>query len=139
MSNGRGPVLERGSWGAAVCPELAVAKTDIEIFKHRLSGFWDNELDSVLRHLDVTTLLFGGINLDRCVAATIQDASFAGYDPILIRDAASTYSPAFCTEATLYLIERLYGFVISSQAFIQGLEDAAARSAQPYPATREGG
>lgn len=90
MSSDKGPVLESGSWGAAICPELTTSESDIVVLKHRLSGFWDNELDSILRNLDVTTLLVGGINLDRCVAATIQDANFIGYDPVLIEDAAST-------------------------------------------------
>jgi hypothetical protein len=56
-----------GSWGAAIIPELDVAPEDVQVAKHRYSGFWDNELDSVLRNLDVTTLLVMGINLDRCV------------------------------------------------------------------------
>ena len=122
MANGKGPVLERDSWGAAICPELTVDARDTVVLKHRLSGFWDNELDSILHNLDVTTLLVGGINLDRCVAATIQDANFAGYDPILVEDAASTYSPSFCIQSTLFLIERLYGFVTTSGALLPAME-----------------
>lgn len=123
-TNGKGPVLERDSWGAAICPELTVDDSDIVVLKHRLSGFWDNELDSILHNLDVTTLLVGGINLDRCVAATIQDANFSGYDPVLIENAASTYSPKFCIQSTLFLIERLYGFITKSEALISAIESA---------------
>jgi nicotinamidase-related amidase len=122
LSNGKGPVLERDSWGAAICPELEVHSDDIVVFKHRLSGFWDNELDSILRNLDVTTLFVGGINLDRCVFATIQDANFSGYDPILVEDASSTYSPKFCVESTLFLIERMYGFITKSHVLISAIE-----------------
>lgn len=124
-NNGKGPVLERGSWGAAIIPELTVSPGDIHVDKHRFSGFWDNELDSILRNLDVTTLLVTGINLDRCVAATIQDACSAGYDPVLLEDATGTYSPQFCTDAALYLIERIYGFISSSKALAEAF--AASR------------
>jgi nicotinamidase-related amidase len=120
-ASGKGPVLERDSWGAAICPELQVSEKDIVVLKHRLSGFWDNEFDSILRNLDVTTLLVGGINLDRCVAATIQDANFAGFDPVLIEDASSTWSPDFCIQSTLFLIERLYGFVTQSDVLVSAI------------------
>jgi ureidoacrylate peracid hydrolase len=63
------------------------------VHKHRLSGFWDNELDSVLRNLGITTLMFTGINLDRCLFATLMDASFLGYDCLVVEDATSTVSP----------------------------------------------
>jgi nicotinamidase-related amidase len=111
MGNGKGPVLERDSWGAAIVPELRVEPTDIHVAKHRYSGFWDNELDSVLRNLDITTLLVMGINLDRCVFTTVTDACNAGYDVVLLEDGTGTYSPDFCSEASLYLIERCFGFV----------------------------
>lgn len=120
--SGKGPVLERESWGAAICPELNVHQEDLIVLKHRLSGFWDNELDSILRNLDITTLCFGGINLDRCVAATIQDANFSGYDPVLIEDASSTHAPQFCIESTLFLIEHMYGFVTDSDALISAIQ-----------------
>src|ERR1700687_5990061 len=64
LPSGKGPVLERGSWGARIVDGLETRKEDIHVDKHRLSGFWDNELDSILRRMDVTTLFFAGVNLD---------------------------------------------------------------------------
>lgn len=110
----RGRVLERGSWGAAIVRELTVLPSDIHVAKYRFSGFWDNEFDTILRKLSITTLLMGGVNLDRCVLATIQDASFAGYDSVLVEDCSATSSPEFCVQASHFLIERLYGFVAGS-------------------------
>ncbi len=117
----RGRVLERGSWGAAIVPELNVSKNDIHIEKYRLSGFWDSQLDSILRRLDVTALLFAGVNLDRCVLATMQDASFIGYDVILLDDCSATVSPDFCAEAARFLLRKLYGFVTQSAEVIEAL------------------
>ena len=68
------PVLEAGSWAAAVVDELVPDPTDIQVAKYRMSGFPDTPLDSILRNLRVTTLLFAGVNLDQCVLCTLQDA-----------------------------------------------------------------
>lgn len=114
-------ILEKGSWGAAIVEALAPAADDVFVDKHRISGFWDSPLDSILRNLQVTTLLFAGINADQCVYATLMDANFAGYDTIMVEDCVATTSPAFCLEATLYNVRFAYGFTVKSADLIQGL------------------
>ena len=114
-------VLEAGSWAAAVVDDLPVEPADVRIDKYRMSGFWDTPLDSILRNLQVRTLLFAGVNLDQCVLCTLQDANFLGYDCILLEDCSATTSPAFCTEATLYNVRQCFGFTASSEAVMAGL------------------
>lgn len=125
-----GPSLVQGSWGAQVVDELAVAPSDITVHKHRLSGFWDNELDTLLRQQGITTLLFAGINTDRCVFSTLQDANFLGYDCVLLQDACSTPSPAYVTKGVLYIVQLLHGFVASAGSLLRALPDASSSS--PY-------
>jgi ureidoacrylate peracid hydrolase len=120
------PVLERGSWAAAIVDELRPDPADILVDKYRMSGFWDTPLDSILRNLGVSTLMFGGVNLDQCVLCTLQDANFLGYDCILIENCAATTSPDFCREATLYNVKQCFGFVATAAAVSGGL--AAARA-----------
>jgi ureidoacrylate peracid hydrolase len=117
------PVLERDSWGAALVDELEPAPGDVVVHKHRMSGFWDTELDSVLRNLGATTLLFGGVNADQCVLATLIDAACIGYDVVLLEDAAATTSPPFCWEATVYNVRQCFGFT----AALADVAVAAAR------------
>ncbi len=121
MASGKGPVLERGSWGAEIVPGLVVGPDDIHVAKHRYSGFWDNELDSVLRNLDVTTILLCGINLDRCVFATAIDACNAGYDVVLLQDLTGTHSEQYCADASLFLVDRCFGFVSDLPSLAAGL------------------
>jgi nicotinamidase-related amidase len=111
-------VLERGSWSASVVDELAEEETDIRVSKYRMSGFWDTELDSILRNLGVTTLLFAGVNVDQCVLCTLQDANFLGYDCVLLEDCSGTTSPDYCFAATLYNVRQCFGFVAQSGAFL---------------------
>lgn len=119
-------VLEQGSWSAAVVDELSISPEDIGVSKYRMSGFWDTPLDSILRNLGVTTLLFAGVNADQCVLCTLQDANFLGYDCLLVEDCAATTSPAFCWEATLYNVRQCFGFVTSSAALFAALPEPSS-------------
>ena len=114
-------VLERGSWSAAIVTELEVELSDIHVAKYRMSGFQDTELDSILRNLGMTTLLFAGVNADQCVLCTLQDANFRGYDCLLLQDCTATTSPDYCMAATLYNIRQCFGFVVHSAAMAAGI------------------
>jgi len=109
------PVLTAGSWAAEVVEELKQQPEDIRIDKYRMSGFWDTPLDSILRNLGKTSLLFSGVNADQCVMCTLQDANFLGYDCVLVKDCTATTSPEFCLQATLYNVKQCFGFVTDSQ------------------------
>jgi ureidoacrylate peracid hydrolase len=118
----RGRSLVPGEWGAQVVDELTVDPGDITVFKHRLSGFWDNELDTILRLRGVTTLLFAGVNTDRCVFSTLQDAAFLGYDCVLLSDACSTPSPGYVTKAIHFIVQQLHGFVATTTDLLPALK-----------------
>ncbi len=119
-------VLERGSWSAAIVDELAVAPSDIQVAKYRMSGFQDTELDSILRNLGVTTLMFAGVNADQCVLCTLQDANFRGYDCLLLEDCTATTSPDYCMAATIYNVNQCFGFVVRSDAMAAALAQRAS-------------
>jgi nicotinamidase-related amidase len=119
-------VLEMGSWSAAIVDELGETSNDIHVAKYAMSGFWDTPLDSILRNLGVTTLLFAGVNLDQCVLCTLQDASFRGYGCVLVEQCCATTSPAFCTESTLYNIRQCFGFVTSGETLAAALTGETA-------------
>lgn len=116
-------VLEEGSWAAAVVDELAPEPGDIAVSKYRMSGFQDTELDSILRNLDVTSLLFAGVNADQCVLCTLQDAASRGYDCILLNDCVATTSPSYCMDATLYNVRQCFGFVVGGDEMRRNLEE----------------
>lgn len=115
------PVLQKGSWAAAVVDELVPEPEDISVDKYRMSGFWDTPLDSILRNLGRTTLFFSGVNADQCVLATLLDANFLGYDCILLRDCTATTSPDYCLKATFYNVNQCFGFVADSAALLSAL------------------
>lgn len=127
--SGRGRILVRDDWGAATMDAMSVTAGDLIVHKHRLSGFWDNELDSILRLRGVTTLIFAGINIDRCVFSTLQDATFLGYDCMLVDDCCATVSPDYVRDAILFLVRQLHGVVTTSDAVFTAF-------GQPEPASQ---
>ena len=107
-------LLRQDSWGARIIEELVQDSRDIHVDKHRISGFWDTPLEAILRNLDVTTLMFAGINADHCVLGTLMDANFHGFDTILLEDCTATTSPDFCLQATLHNVRFCFGFTTTS-------------------------
>lgn len=119
-------ILARGTWGAAIIDELDVRDEDICVDKVRFSGFWDSELDGVLRNLGVTTLIFAGVNIDRCVMATLEDAAHLGYDCLLVGDCTSTVHPQFGIDHCRLMIKQLLGFITTSDELIAQVQNAAS-------------
>lgn len=68
-----------GSWGVKFVDGLDIAEGDYFILKKRFSGFFQTELDMMLRSLGVEELILGGIATDGCVRATAVDAHSSGY------------------------------------------------------------
>jgi nicotinamidase-related amidase len=122
--SGPGPahrLLQKDSWGARILAELTQDPRDIHVDKHRISGFWDTPLESILRNLDITTTVFAGINADHCVLGTLMDANFHGFDTILLQDCTATTSPDFCLQATLHNVRFCFGFTTRSDDLVRAL------------------
>ena len=115
-------VLQKDEWGASLVDGLVREPDDIWVDKHRISGFWDTPLDSILRNLNVSTLLFAGINADHCVYATLMDANFHGYDTIMLEDCVATTSPDFCLAATLHNVRFCFGFTTKSTQLLEAAQ-----------------
>ena len=134
LPSNQSPVLQENSWAAAIVDELQpLAEPDIRVDKYRMSGFWDTPLDSILRNLGRTTLLFAGVNADQCVMVTLQDANFLGYDCLLLKDCTATTSPSYCLDATFYNVNQCFGFLSSSTQLLDALGLLATQST-PHPA-----
>lgn len=120
-------VLEKDSWAAAVVDELKPLPEDIMVDKYRISGFWDTPLDSILRNLNIKSVMFAGVNTDQCVLHSLTDANFLGYGCVMVEDCCATSSPDFCTEATVWNVKKCFGFVTSSQDILASLAIVAER------------
>ena len=112
-------LLAKDSWGAQIIDDLVQDAYDIHIDKHRISGFLDTPLQSILSNLGVQTVFFAGVNADHCVLGTLMDANFHGYDTVLVEDCTATTSPDFCFQATLHNVRFCFGFTATSADVVE--------------------
>jgi nicotinamidase-related amidase len=121
LPDAKGHLLQKDSWSSQVVEDVGQLSDDIMIDKFRISGFWDTQLDSVLRNFDIKTVLFGGVNTDQCVLHTLADAHFLGYNCILLEDCCGTTSPSYCVDAVLFNVKMCFGFVSNSTDVISAV------------------
>lgn len=106
-----GRLLAKGSWDYQLVDELKPAPDEYVVQKPRYSGFWATNLDQYLRARGVRTLVFAGVATNVCVESTLRDAFFLEYFPVLVADACFQAGPRFLHEATVYNVERFFGWV----------------------------
>jgi ureidoacrylate peracid hydrolase len=120
-------VLIEGYWGTEIVSELSPQPSDLIVSKHRYSGFFETELDSILRGRDIKHLIVTGCTTSVCVESTIRDAMFRDYQCCLLADCTGepigSGNSRGNHEASLLTIELLFGWVSESKHFIEVLAD----------------
>ena len=114
----RTPHCIDGTWRAQVIDELAPLQQDYCIKKRRFSGFFQTDLDLVLRELGVKTVVVTGVVTNICVRSTCHDAFFLGYNVVVPTDCVRATGPRE-QESTLWDLETQYGSVTTSDKVIQ--------------------
>ncbi len=118
-------VLIEDTWNTDILPELAPQPGDLIVKKHRYSGFFETSLDDVLQERGIESLVFTGCTTSVCVESTLRDAFFRDYRCLLLADCTAEPIgqglPRGNHEATLLLIELLFGWVSDSAALERAL------------------
>lgn len=102
-----------GSLFAEIPPELAPQRNEPLVIKKRYSGFYQTDLELVLRGLGAEILFVWGVNTNNCVLATVFDAFSRDFLCIVIADACGSMNGAAYHDAALRQIEAALGFVIT--------------------------
>jgi ureidoacrylate peracid hydrolase len=125
-------VLERDTWGTDIVDVLTPSEDERVIYKTRFSAFYRTELDEILRGWGVKYLLITGCTTSICVESTIRDAFYRDYHCILLEDCAAEPMGRNLSrsnhEATVLLIERIFGSVSSSTNLTLAIEGSSAPS-----------
>ena len=126
-------VLTRDQWGTDVVDELTPEDGEPVIYKTRFSAFYRTDLDELLRGYGAKHLIIAGCTTSICVESTIRDAFFRDYHCVLLQDCAAEPMGRDLSrsnhEATVLLIERIFGSVSSSTDFINAVQPAGALTA----------
>ena len=118
-------ILVEDTWNTRILDGLEPQSGDPIVSKHRYSGFFETELDDVLRGLKAKYLIVTGCTTSICVESTVQDAMFRDYTCLVLEDCTAeplgSELPRTNHEASLLNIETLFGWVSNSDALIAAL------------------
>jgi len=107
-------MLARDQWGTDIVDELTPEDGEPVIYKTRFSAFYRTDLDELLRSCGAKHLIITGCTTSICVESTIRDR----------RNLSRSNH-----EATVLLVERIFGSVSSSTDFINTVQPAGALTA----------
>lgn len=82
--------LQLGTWGTEFNTELAIQPGDKTIIKHRISAFYNTDLEAVLRANNIQTLLLCGVATQMAIELTAREAHDRDYSVIVIANACAT-------------------------------------------------
>jgi nicotinamidase-related amidase len=110
----------RGTKGIAVIDELAPGPDDFQVDHPRISAFFGNELDLLLRAREIRTVVVAGTATNVAIDSSVRDSLQLGYDTILLEDCCCSSSPDF-HEAALKTMRVLATWVATCDEFLARL------------------
>ncbi|MER8408808.1 MULTISPECIES: cysteine hydrolase [unclassified Mesorhizobium] len=122
-----GRILIRDTWGTDIVNDLKPEAGDVVLYKTRFSGFYETELDSVLKTAGIKHLIVTGCTTSVCVESTIRDAFFRDYLCILLTDCTSepiSWDASRSNhDASITLVQILFGWTSTSDHFLKAIEE----------------
>lgn len=88
---GQRQALIEGQRGAEIYDEIAPQVGDIVVRKQRYSGFFETNLDLILRSKGIKDVAIAGATSEDCCLATARDAMYRGYRVAFLADVIGTY------------------------------------------------
>jgi ureidoacrylate peracid hydrolase len=128
-------ILIRDTWNTAILPLLAPQADDVVLYKHRYSGFYETALDATLKRMGIKTLIVTGCTTSVCVESTVRDAMFRDYHCLLLADCMGEPIgdglPRSNHEASLLVVQLQFGWVTTSDLFLNALVGQRVAEAEP--------
>ncbi len=107
----QGQLLAKGGWDFDLVDALAPQPGDIVLHKTRYSAFFNSQLDSTLRSRGIRNIVFVGIATNVCVESTLRDGFHLEYFGVMLEDATHHLGPDFMQQASVYNVEKFFGWV----------------------------
>jgi ureidoacrylate peracid hydrolase len=124
-----GQLLARGGWDYELVDALTPKPGDIRVHKTRYSAFFNSQLDSILRARGIRTIVFVGIASNVCVESTLRDGFHLEYFGVMLEDATHHLGPDFVRAATVYNVEKFFGWVSTVTEFCGAVGQLPIRKA----------
>jgi nicotinamidase-related amidase len=118
-----GRILVRGEQGHDIINQLYPIEGEPIIDKPGKGSFYATDLEYILAHAGIKTLVFCGVTLEVCVHTTVREANDRGYECAVLSDCVASYFPEF-QRVGLEMIKAqggIFGWVSDSQSFIDAI------------------
>lgn len=116
----RTPHCVEDTWATEVIADLGAREDEFQVTKSRYSGFFQTDLDLLLKDMMIDQLIVFGVVTNICVRSTVHDAFFNGYEVVVPRDCCAATGPRE-QESTLYDIATHFGIVSDAQSVVAAL------------------
>jgi ureidoacrylate peracid hydrolase len=124
---------------------MAPGEGEYLVKKQLYSGFFETQLDSLLRSLNAYNLITVGFDSRICLAATVLDAMYRNYRVIVLRDCVGTAAEATGSATdmdarrraeadAIRFIETNVGYTSTSQQWVEACTAAGGKLAAMSPA-----
>jgi len=113
-------MLQEGTEGAAIHPRVAPQSGDVVVNRRRVGGFFNTELETVLKSMDITSLVMFGIATSGVVLSTLRSASDADYEIVVLADCCADFDE----EVHRVLTQKIFpsqATVVNAQDFLHAL------------------
>jgi len=132
----QGKLTIKGTWDYDFIDAIQPQPEDYIVQKPRYSGFFGTNLDMFLRGKGIRNLVFVGVATNVCVESTLRDAFFLEYFALMLADATLHIGPPSIQEATLFNVEKFFGWVTSTQEYLNALKGISFEPLQPQTVAR---
>lgn len=105
---------------ARFVPELQPREDEVVILKPSYGAFFDTSLETILKRLEVETVVLAGTLTDCCVGTTARQAYERGFGAVVASDATATSLPKM-HQAELCILRRSFARVLTVEAILSEL------------------
>lgn len=116
----QGMCLE-GSPESLISDEIAPLPDEKIILKHRYSAFYNTDLETVLRCLNIKNLIISGIMTNMCCESTARDAYYRDYQVFFLADATGSINEEMHLASLLNLAFG-FAFVTTADSVLKQLQ-----------------
>jgi nicotinamidase-related amidase len=85
-------LFKLGTWGTEIHPQLAPQAHDVQVVKHRVSPFYQTNLQVQLGTLGIGRIYCCGVSTQAVVQATVREAHDRDYEVVVLEDCCAAHS-----------------------------------------------
>jgi ureidoacrylate peracid hydrolase len=114
-------MCKEGTPEAEIHPRIAPRPSEKVVKKHRYSGFYHTDLETILRGLKLKDLVISGTMTNLCCESTARDAYYRDYRVFFLLDGTGTVSEEYHL-ATLKNLAYGFAYVTTTQEILNSLK-----------------